>query len=1134
MTVSVRESYAWRCEECDRPRRAPVWRIVDARERADVLRSPGDPEGFGPGLTWVDCPDCGARAHIEAPVLVLRPGTTAPALYATSVTELQGDVTTSALALLEQAASAGAFRGDPVAGQVIPLPRRLLPFVLARDLDRDLADPERAARELESYGTPTVANHRAFLQYLAEESGEARVGELLRAVTGSLPDQLAELIRTRPELTAGTRVRDAGRKELNAAVGTPLEPTLRLRQRLLDDLCDSELPPEAVLERYFASLGDFAGDLRARLYTMYDAVRASDDLEAIPLNREALALAGQLGEEPVETELAARLGERLVRAVQAGLDVEPSEALSVLEQALRRLPEGSLQWVEVANNLAAAQHLREDGDRAQCWEAACDLLARATALDRRAHPGFWARIQTNYGLLLADRPGGGSADLTLGIDHIRAGLRERSPERGRVDWSYSLLHLGLLLHRRAESDDVREAERCYRDALRVLRPADAPVLWCRLQCNLADVLLTGDSPDPRGAREAADAVLALDASHPGLVDTGRVTWLLARVADLLDGPGGAESLRLRRAALAATPPLVAPSLHLSLAREVVDALAAVQDWTGAADVAADMLTAVHALYDAQVTASGRRSVLSQAKRVARWAAYLLARAGRPEHAVEAIERGLACELSVVAGRGAVDLAALEQLDPALVHRYRQARERYRSLVAEPPTTPSGGPSGGPSAGFAPVSDAQAAAERAVRTVIEEIRAIPGFEAFLRTTELPDIARAADGTPLAYLVNAPWGSYVLVVRDAPGEPDERGAPDDTPVVRAVPVPEVSSTSIVHLLTLAPDDAGVGLLLIQQFGVLKRRRMLPAALDRLRALAPLLRPVARLLAEDPRHEAVVVPTGLLGQVPLNAVPLGPETDEVLDDIGTLLLAPSAAVYAASRAAAVRPAAPAPRLVAVTDPDGSLPGARSELAEIRTQFEPRGETVAALGSDATVDWLLDHLAEATHLHLGCHGSADIAGRGGTLTLADGTLGMDTLVRRRLPHCRLAVAGACQSGHYEIVETPDEFVGLPAGFLQAGAACVVTSLWQVNDVATALLMTRLYELLAPAGAAPGELPAPALRHTRTWLRRLTWDDLARYTAAHPHLADLTRRLTPPATGREACPFASPVHWAAFTAWGV
>ncbi|MCN9242154.1 CHAT domain-containing protein [Streptomyces sp. RY43-2] len=1138
-----------------------MWHVVDGRERADVLEEHGTPpDGFEPGLCWVDCPGCGSPAPIEAPLLVLRPHASAPMLFATSVAELQQDATATATELVAQAAQAGAFRGTPFGGRVIQLPRRLLPHVLSRDVDRDLADPEAALRELTVHGPPTVANYQKFLQYVAENKEEARLGELLHVVTVTSPDRLAQLVRTHPEFTDDSRVRDAGAEELRTALGTPLEATLRVRQQLLEDLCGGRMPVRTAIDRYAASLGAFAHDLRAHLHTMYATVRATDDLSVIPLAREAFELAGQLGEGEMETELAARLGERLVVAVRTGLDADLSEALRVLEHALARLPEGGLQWAEVANNLAAAQHLRDDGDRLERWETARDLLARATALDRRAQPESWARIQTNYGLLLAERPGGDRMDLTLGIDHVNAGLAERSPERNPVDWAYSQLNLGLLLFRRAEPDDLAQAERCYRNALRHLRPDDDPVLWSQVRCNLADLLLSREPADPRGAREAATAVVEFDAARPGLLDTGRATWLLARAADLLDGPGSAESVRLRHAALAAAPPRVAPSLHLSIAREAVNSLAEYEDWDGAAEVASGMLSAVHALYDAQVTAAGRRSVLAQANGIARRAAFLLARAGHPDRAVEAIERGLACELSVMTGRDTVDLEALERVDPLLAQRYRRARERYRVLVAQAPAGPddstSAGPYGGTSAG--PYGDTSAgpvlgaaAAERAVRQVVEEIRTIPGFESFLRTTELADIVRAAGGMPLAYLVNAPWGSYVLVI---PRDADALAQP----LVHAFFVPEVSSTSIVRLLTLDPDVESAGLLVVQQAGVLKRRRLLPAAVDRLRGLAPLLRPVARLLARDPRHEAVVVPTGLLGHVPLHAVPLGPETDGpetdvvrdgaldevshdaldgVLDDTGTLTLAPSAGVYAASRAAAARPPLPVPRLVAVTDPDGSLPGARSELAELRDLFAAQGETFHAIGSDATVGWLLDHLANASYLHLSCHGRAEFAGRGGSLALADGQLDLDTLVRRRLPYCRLVVASACQSGHYEIKEAPDEFVGLPGGFLQAGAACAITSLWQVNDMVTALLMTRLYELLAPAGPAPGEPPASALRRSRTWLRGLTWDGLARYTAAHPHLAALLGQYGPsarPTPDRDERPFASPVHWAGFTAWGV
>ncbi len=216
--------------------------------------------------------------------------------------------------------------------------------------------------------------------------------------------------------------------------------------------------------------------------------------------------------------------------------------------------------------------------------------------------------------------------------------------------------------------------------------------------------------------------------------------------------------------------------------------------------------------------------------------------------MEALERGLACELSVVAGRGAADLAELDRVVAVVARRYRTARARYSACATEPTATTPGGP--------ASATRAQADAERAMRTVVEEIRAIPGFEDFLRTTELRDIVKAAGGKPLVYLVNAPWGSYVLVVTGA------------EPAVRAVHVPEVSSVTLLHLLVIDPDEGTTGLWLAQYGTRLAWRRTFPATLERLTALEPLMRPLAALLADDPRNEAVVVPTGLLGLVPLHA--------------------------------------------------------------------------------------------------------------------------------------------------------------------------------------------------------------------------------------------------------------------------
>jgi len=70
---------------------------------------------------------------------------------------------------------------------------------------------------------------------------------------------------------------------------------------------------------------------------------------------------------------------------------------------------------------------------------------------------------------------------------------------------------------------------------------------------------------------------------------------------------------------------------------------------------------------------------------------------------------------------------------------------------------------------------------------------------------------------------------------------------------------------------------------------------------------------------------------------------------------------------------------------------------------------------------------------------------------------------------------------------------VGLPAAFLELGAGGVIGSLWQVSDLATALLMARFYELHIGDGLAP----ADALKQAKTWLRGATRRELIAYATA-------------------------------------
>jgi CHAT domain-containing protein len=641
-------------------------------------------------------------------------------------------------------------------------------------------------------------------------------------------------------------------------------------------------------------------------------------------------------------------------------------------------------------------------------------------------------------------------------------------------------------------------------------------LWGTLQNNLGDLLLSGDSPDPVAAGSAARSALAvIDGADDPLL-AGRLKWMLARAEDHRAGSPSSDAVRLRHEAFQLLSPHIAPSLHLTIGNELFEAHARLGDWTTVADVAASQLTAFGISYNAQASAEDQRRVLASIPRLGRWAAYALARAGRRGEAVEAIEHARARQLSVSATRDTADLAQLARMDEQLAAAYRAALAAHRmaldtagSASASSPVAARGG---------------AAAAEREIQRLLSEIRRIPGLERFLQPASLADICSSADGHPVIYLVSAPWGSYALIVRHSGGEP----------AVDAIQVPEVTSTSVAHLITVSPTGAP-GFFLAQAAKGAARRWLLSAAMRRLDEITPLIQPVADALAGDPDNIAIVIPTGLLGLLPLAAVPVSGQPGQVLDDIGELRLAPSAGAYGASRRRASHSAQL--RLVGVADPAGPrpLPAAGAELAAIRDLFPPGSQTACAFGEVATRAWVLAQIPGASHVHLACHGSSEFTGQaGGSLLLADDTrLTVADLTDGRLTGCRLATASACQSGHYSITDTPEEFTGLPAGFLQAGAACAVVSLWQVRDDATALLMTRFYELLNPDRGNASLQPAHALRGARTWLRHLTTHQAEQYIQGNPHLAQAANLRPSATTGSPALPYAEPQFWAAFTAWG-
>jgi CHAT domain-containing protein len=110
------------------------------------------------------------------------------------------------------------------------------------------------------------------------------------------------------------------------------------------------------------------------------------------------------------------------------------------------------------------------------------------------------------------------------------------------------------------------------------------------------------------------------------------------------------------------------------------------------------------------------------------------------------------------------------------------------------------------------------------------------------------------------------------------------------------------------------------------------------------------------------------------------------------------------------------------------------------------------------------------------------------------------------------------------------DDCIGLATGFLYAGSQGVLSSLWSVNDLATAFLMIKFYENLATDDMAV------ALNTAQIWLRDATTEELQEWKSQLPLRPTQKEALYDELDdigSREKQPFQSPYHWAAFCSVG-
>jgi CHAT domain-containing protein len=161
--------------------------------------------------------------------------------------------------------------------------------------------------------------------------------------------------------------------------------------------------------------------------------------------------------------------------------------------------------------------------------------------------------------------------------------------------------------------------------------------------------------------------------------------------------------------------------------------------------------------------------------------------------------------------------------------------------------------------------------------------------------------------------------------------------------------------------------------------------------------------------------------------------------------------------------------------------LPFTRQEAEQI-LPLVPSGAGMKALDFEANrATAMSDQLSQYRYVHFATHGLADSERPElSTIVLSlfdeqgkpqDGFLRAHEVYNLNLP-AEMVVLSACETGLGKLTRG-EGLVSLTRGFMYAGAARVVVSLWSVNDRATAELMVKFYR----RALVEGERPAAALR---------------------------------------------------------
>ncbi len=224
----------------------------------------------------------------------------------------------------------------------------------------------------------------------------------------------------------------------------------------------------------------------------------------------------------------------------------------------------------------------------------------------------------------------------------------------------------------------------------------------------------------------------------------------------------------------------------------------------------------------------------------------------------------------------------------------------------------------------------------------------------------------------------------------------------------------------------------------------------------------------------------------------------------------------------------------ILLISNPDYTLPSSDYETEKIQSLHN--GAIILSHEEASFNNVISEMIKNFNIIHFACHGEYDFNDpMKSSLLLNDNRLKISDIINvLNLKETKLITLSACETGLVKL-DVTDEYIGLSGAFLISGAKSIVSSLWEVADFPTSLLMVKFYEEIYKNNLSPDR----ALAKAQKWLsKELTLQDLISLLESELNkypdgttknfLQTWYRKLNEKCDFSEK-PFANPYYWAPF-----